>query len=613
MRDNCFTATPVIRGKHVFAFISPQGAGPMSCPLLDGCILTGGVDVTSDAQLVKQKCPSIVDRNKFDIVSTFTARKDIETRTSLSARLPADMRSLFLKLTKAGCSFDMVWASGVCSDPNDLNQFDRLEVFEGVFVGSYGHDAVGTFDDSEVGEDVLETVELTVTKYFDFARPEVVNTITLGGGSFTDVVYCPASCTDTDDCTINNVDGCSFPFATAIFSGSPSQLNVYYSYDGGQTLTFTPVDTGDFTDASVMCFAGYTVIGHNGTGSDYYYARQAAVLDGSAVFVPVGSGTGLKTGATDGNALYMLGNGVYKLSRSTIASGVTPVINTGGVAMNDMDHYGGRFVAVGDSGQIELIRSGVATTILSPTASDIVSVNMIGMSTWWIGTDSGDLYWTDTGGDSWASVGNVGANPGIMFASKYIGYISSDDGIFLTVDGGCSWDSIYSGGTFCGIDLCDNGNRFIACRGGALVVGTDDLALCLFPVLDLVDPCTAAGVVSSFTADFVCGVNPGELIIELRTTSFTGTTTVTGYAYEFLSGPIVGSYPTGSGDLDLVVSIPGATDDVYQIRLDINIVECGIASSIAETLTIPCSIVVCGGECIVCGGDMLIQGGCACA
>jgi len=336
------------------------------------------VSVNQDAQVVKRKCPSSVNRNLFEIVDTFTVRKDAEIKTSLTARLPSDMRSLMLQLTNAGCPFDMVWASGVCSDPSDLNQFDRLEVFEGVFVASYEHDAVGTFDDTEIGDEVFESVQLSVVKYFDFATPDVVNTITLSGGAFTDIVYCPATCAVTTECTIQNQNGCSFPFATAIFPGDPdNQLNLYYSTDGGVQLSFTGVDASDFTDASVSCFAGNVIIGHNGTASDYYFARQADILSGSATFYAVGSGSGLKVGATDGGTQYLLGNGVYYVTSQSIAMGAQLVINSAGTAMNAMSRSGGTYIAVGDGGNIERIRNNVSYQVSSPTVQDLVTVDMI--------------------------------------------------------------------------------------------------------------------------------------------------------------------------------------------------------------------------------------------
>lgn len=611
MTHNYFTATPTFRGKHVFAFISPQGAGPISCPLLDGCVLTGGVDVKSDTQIVKMKCPSNTNRNEFSVVSQFDYRRSLEPETSLSARLPADMRSLFLKLTQSGHPFDMVWASGVSSDPNDLTQFDRLEIFEGVFSSLYTHDAVGTYDMGEVGEDVLETVDLTVTKYFDFARPEIAGVMSLSGGSFTDVAYCPASCADVGDSRINNIDGAAFPVATSIFPGTPNRLNVYYSTDSGETLTFSAVDSGDFTTASVMCFNGHVVIGHNGTSSDYYYTDQDGLLSGSSSFTAVGSGGGLSAGATDGTTLYMMGNGVYSLTRNQLSIGAVPVPGTQGTKINAMSHYRGKFIAVGDGGNIEIIKNGYSTQASTPTGSDLVTIDIVRDGYWWVGDVDGNVYWTPNAGDQWVSVDNLGANPGVIFASKYVGYLSTDDGLYLTVDGGCTWSSLYDSGSFCGIDICDNGNRFVACRDGDLLIGMDKLSQKLFDPLALADRCALAGVTTSFNYEFVAGANPNELTIELRDASFTGSTTVTGYTYEFISGPIVGSYPAVSGDLDITTTIPGSSDDNYLIRLDISIVECGVASSVSETLSIPCSIIVCGNEAIVCGTDVLI-GNCNC-
>lgn len=162
------------------------------------------------------------------------------------------------------------------------------------------------------------------------------------------------------------------------------------------------------------------------------------------------------TGITEaGNGLCAFGN------RSTTGEALIVDINASGTwetayqsdALTDIIRAkavcGSQSVAVGNDGAI-LKRNNCGSSysaVPSPTAGDIIAVDIRVEDEIYIGTSTGEVYCTTDCGENWQEVtaqfGGIDAVRSIMFVNDTVGYISGNDGsemiISSTWDGGDSW------------------------------------------------------------------------------------------------------------------------------------------------------------------------------
>lgn len=149
--------------------------------------------------------------------------------TTLTTRLSRKELSLFREFAVKGCGFDLHLHFGLCQKPNDFNAFDKMLIFEDVFVTSYGTDALSALQSAD-RETIMETIDITIGRYTEIVpltyAQRAANFFdprqTLGGITYAGNNSCGADCD-------NASDGCEILFTVT------QDGKLLRSVDAGQT------------------------------------------------------------------------------------------------------------------------------------------------------------------------------------------------------------------------------------------------------------------------------------------------------------------------------------------------------------------------------------------
>lgn len=483
--------TPVQKGKHVRVWLALNGLSPSNTPVLEGYMIPDAVSFNQNVDIVRKKYPSATQRGVFETAYTVVQRSDAEITTGLANRLPADMRSLFVKLALSGCKFDMIYSYGVCSEPNIYNDFDKLEIFEGVSVTGYQHDQAGAFDETTLTDDVLENLELTSDKYYEYAKPEqrvaLTDTDTYRAVRISD----SASCGGTGDCSDEEKsDGCQKMFAV---SEDATNVQLNYSADGGKN--WKKINTGilltDYDAVDVANAAGQVII--SGSGADnsratYYFAPLAdivAAADGATVAFTAVAAAGQHPGGkvfVGSGYVFFAGAAGQLLYLPLSQVGVAPDAVPGAYAAGDYEDIAGisdnHVVACAAAGQVTVIGDFTGEDVTAvPGVPDLVGVHPLDEVNTVVLTADGQIFSTTDSGMSWTAGINLGTvGYALTFANGAIGYAVVDTYLYASADGGASWYRLSNTAHTAGastISACDNGNM-VAYNGSAEVMIAED-------------------------------------------------------------------------------------------------------------------------------------------
>lgn len=185
------------------------------------------------------ECPDPYNYGKFIEVGNVSGEIGRMT-TTLTTRLSRNELSLFRNFAVKGCGFDMHIHFGLCQKPNDFNAFDKMLIFEDVFVTSYGTDALSALQSAD-RETIMETIDITIGEYTEVVpltyttrNSAVIAALdAFAGMTYADNQNCGADCD-------NPSDGCTDMFAVSIAG------EMVYSTDASKTWTLsTPAWDGD--------------------------------------------------------------------------------------------------------------------------------------------------------------------------------------------------------------------------------------------------------------------------------------------------------------------------------------------------------------------------------
>lgn len=199
-----------------------------------------GVDALSQdfGDVTRVECPDPYNYGKFIEVGNVSGEIGRMT-TTLSTRLSRNELSLFRNFAVRGCGFDMHIHFGLCQKPNDFNAFDKMLIFENVYVTSYGTDALSALQSAD-RETIMETIDITIGGYTEVVPLTYANRNTpvitalddFVGLTYADNQNCGADCD-------NPSDGCTNLF------GLSSIGEMVYSKDASRTWQLsTPVWEG---------------------------------------------------------------------------------------------------------------------------------------------------------------------------------------------------------------------------------------------------------------------------------------------------------------------------------------------------------------------------------
>lgn len=237
--------------------------------------------------------------------------------------------------------------------------------------------------------------------------------------------------------------------------GLPSE--VIYSVDGGANWSEINIDgIGATEEALAIGIVGsYLVV----LGADaYFYAtiNRKTGVPGTFTEVTtgfVGAGSPTDFFVLSPREVWFCGDGGYLYKSTNILNGVS-VISAGSATAENLDRITGLdnvIMAVGESGAVvfSLNRGATfATTTTSPEAATLSAVAVLDQDRFWIGTATGNLYYSLTQGESWVQYefpgDGAGAVRDIVFVNDDVGYFAHNTAapagrLFATWNGGVDW------------------------------------------------------------------------------------------------------------------------------------------------------------------------------
>lgn len=295
-------------------------------------------------------------------------------------------------------------------------------------------------------------------------------------------------------------DGTRWRYALQQDDGASTGIlaQVIYTTDDGVTYTASSITSlgGNETVSAIDGMAGALIV-LSGGGNAYHYAyvNELTGAPGSwsevesgfvATFTPndlyVASPTETFIAAEDGY--------VYVLRR--VGGAVEPIL-TGSVTAQDLNRIDGArdtVVAVGDSGTVIYSRNrgrswAVADAAISGTPT-LQALLVIDEYLWYVGTATGRIYYTQTGGAEWTELTVSGSGTGqvwdIVGATSEIIYVSHstatpDARIFASITGGAIFDlsTLTNQQRMRGLPTFDHANRLAVPKLGTLATRANHL------------------------------------------------------------------------------------------------------------------------------------------
>ena len=451
-------ANKVLKSSNSRVFLIEGRAGPIQVPSYESCFrMTGLSQGYGDIERVE--CPDPYNYGKFVEVAQIRGGSERAT-TTLEGRYYMDLLSSMLSLANNACSFDVQLHLGSCGDPSTFDTFTKAIVLEEAYVTNYGTEDLGALqsDDNAV---VNETVDISATRVYEI-RPLVFSAV--GGSTITnevvDIVRGDSKACAGDDCG-DESDGCTTYWAVTKAAGGSASTPADVVKISGDTIIARDVDTLTSTQepTGIATVGNYVVVTSASTANSYSYALKSLF---TATSVPSWTEVAVAQGPNDivslGNVAFLASQGgyVYKMTSPTgtltaLTSGTVTSQNLLAIHALDADFI----VAVGAAGAVIASEDGSSFSLKTvPEAATLNAVFMISKKVWWVGTATGNLYFTRDAGVTWTAKTFSGSGAGevtaIEFATASVGYMAHKTAgtlgyLFRTYNGGYTWNLLPEG------------------------------------------------------------------------------------------------------------------------------------------------------------------------
>lgn len=381
--------------------------------------------------------------------------------TSLEGRYALDLKSQLLRLAKQGCALDIQLHFGACQDPRQFDEFEKIVILEGARLINWETEDIGALA-SDDNAAINESADISAKLMYEI-KPVGYGVKAAGNvtNEVLDVTVCGnVSCGECED----EGDGCDKIYAiTKAAGGSPSTpADVLVSRDGGAVWD-TPHDIESLGVAEdpngITCFGAYLVV----ISADSCSLHYALLSDFDGVSDPAWTEvtTGFVAGGCPNDISYVdgvafiVGAGGYIYLCTDPTAGVS-VLDAGAatpVALRRVHALSSEFaVAVGNSGVIVFTSNGTNWAAAEHTpvgfGVDLVSLWVKNETEWWVGTNTGRLFYTLNQGKTWTEKAFYGSGTGVVwdiyFSTESVGWISHTTTaprgrILRTYNGGYSW------------------------------------------------------------------------------------------------------------------------------------------------------------------------------
>lgn len=449
-------------------FVQEAGSSPANPYVYVGCLSLGGFqeDLGTGDPIY---CPSSSVPGAFDIIDTTSPPPALPT-TDFTQHMDRLLQDFWWDLRKRRCEFNMVVKGSNCAAPDDLDDFQSKIIAQKVKATAFNMGALNTLDaDSAV--DLTGSLQIrSFDRFLPITLGEVADISTFSealAGIYADKVQC-------GDCGSPS-DGCQkmYVLTTTITASPALSSQVVHTKDGGSTWTTDDVDSLSTAAGNDLALVGTRIVVVSNADLAHHYKQQSTIDAGtSGGWSQVSGGYVTAKGpnaifSLSPSQTYIAANGGYVYFMANPVSAVT-VLTDGSVTaqnLNDIRGVGRTLVAVGASNAVIYSENAGATwaSVTGPSVGVALrTVEVVNANTWWVGNDSGALYYTTDKGVTWSDAtpdsGTLTKINKIRFVDEIVGYFvaetSSDPRLYRTSDNGYSWHnaSPYLTGLPSGVD-----------------------------------------------------------------------------------------------------------------------------------------------------------------
>lgn len=407
-----------------------------------------GVDGLSQdrGDITSIEAPSPIRYGEFVEVSALPGEVSRMT-TSLSGRMSRTELSAFYSLFNDNCKFDLHLHFGQCQRPDDFNQYDKVMVLEDVFVTSFSTDplvAIQSGDRAAINESIDISIgsfyEIVSLIYSSRATGQILATDgPIAAVRMCDIKSCGDACTDRSN-------GCLKGFAVT------NDGFIFSTVDGGQSWTrLAMVNNQSAAPVSaivdMICYQENVIV--LDAAGNFWYADREELLAGNVTQFNVQA-----SGLTVGNAIdsflgtaVAVGNSgqVVVMKNQTIATFTSTVLGAQNLLAVNISQNG-YIVAVGANGAVYFSKDGSTwNTATAPANQSLTSVVVKSDTNWIVGAANGSLWATDNRGVTWSQISYpdwlTASTPvnDLTMSTPHVLWMAQGTRLLRSIDGGTSW------------------------------------------------------------------------------------------------------------------------------------------------------------------------------
>lgn len=443
-------------------FVQVDGSSPANAYVYVGCLGLGGFqeDLGTGDPIY---CPSSTIPGGFDIVDTTSPPPALAT-TDFTQHMDRLLQDFWWDLRERRCEFNMMVKGSNCAAPDDPDDFQSKILAQKVKATAFNTGPLNVLD-SDAAVDLTGSLQIrSFHRFLPITLGEVADTSTFSealAGIYADKIQC-------GDCGSPS-DGCqkAYVLTTTIAASPALSSQIVHTKNGGSTWTTDDITSLATQIGSDVALVGTRIVVVSQADLAHHYKAQSTIDAGtSAGWSRVSSGY---VAAKGPNALWSAspsqtfiaaqGGYIYFMANPTAA---VTVLTDGSVSaqnLNDIRGKGRTIVAVGAANAVVYSDNMGATwsLVVGPAVGVVLrTVEVVTPSIWWVGTDSGLLYYTTDKGATWVAAtpdsGTLTKINKIRFVDELVGYFAAETAaaprMYRTADNGYSWhnDGAYASG-----------------------------------------------------------------------------------------------------------------------------------------------------------------------
>lgn len=463
-------------------FVQAGGNSPVYQYSFVGCLSLGGFqqDLGTGDPIY---CPSPTVRGKFDIAGTTSPPPSLPT-TDFTQHMSRALNDFWWDLRKTGCEFNMQVIGSNCASPDNPDDFDGVLIARGNKLTAFN---MGQFNglDADAVLDLTGSLQL---REFDPFRPitmgESADTATFSealDGIYADAVQC-GDCGEASD-------GCQKAYVlTSTIAASPAlSSQIVHTKDGGSTWSTDDINTLATKAGNALAQVGNRIVVVSNTDLAHHHKLKSTIDAGTASgWTRVSSGYVAAHGPNaiwshDTGNTYIAADGGYVYKMTNPTSAVTVIADGSATTQNlyDIRGNGNTIVAVGAANAVIVSNNNGATwsLVTGPHVATVLrTVEVITSLIWWVGDDSGNLYYTVDGGTNWTEAtpdSTLTKINKIRFVNEVVGFfiaeLSGSNRLYRTKSNGNTWS--YERPYISGLPTAENYNFVAPCDYNTVLVG----------------------------------------------------------------------------------------------------------------------------------------------